>query len=347
MVKVSRSSTKNPSWGCLIAISGNRYERLRPLPVVGFLFTPDFIRRSSNIMNNAKKTKTSTWVILGIIIFLGIGFLYSLGGKNNNGSTASNDVSAQPTQPSVCPSDLKTFESQANALDYKQVIKDPNSFTGQTAEFKGKILQIQEQSGQGAMLLSVTNLGYGVYTNNVYITYSGHTDAVEGDIVTVYGQMSGSYTYTSQANYQLTVPSMIGCTIISAPTASAVSAPVSSPVQSTSQPVTAPSAPVVPTTPKTWHTTYTFTTSDTKQTPPFTIQGSQWRVTWSCSGDQVVTTPEIDAHSTTGSSYDTVANPTSCPSSDTTYLYDSPGTFYLTMSIYSPATITATIEDYY
>lgn len=39
MAKVSRSSIKNPSWDCLIAVSGNRYEGLRSLPVVGFLFT--------------------------------------------------------------------------------------------------------------------------------------------------------------------------------------------------------------------------------------------------------------------------------------------------------------------
>ena len=40
-----------------------------------------------------------------------------------------------------------------------------------------------------------------------------HTEAVQDDIVTVYGYLEGSYTYTSQANFQITLPSFVACDI--------------------------------------------------------------------------------------------------------------------------------------
>lgn len=120
---------------------------------------------------------------------------------------------------------------------------------------------------------------------------------------------------------------------------------VSTPVVVTPPPTPAP----IPIPTKSWHTVYTISSSDTKQTPPFNIQGSQWRVTWSCSyiSSQYPTTPTIHAYSVTGYSSDTVADPSTCPSTDTTYLYGGPGTYYFKISIYSATTITATVEDYY
>lgn len=45
----------------------------------------------------------------------------------------------------------------------------------------------------------------------VYIQYAGHNDVVDDDVVTVYGLLAGPQTYTSQANFQITVPSMYAC----------------------------------------------------------------------------------------------------------------------------------------
>ncbi|RBQ23681.1 hypothetical protein ALNOE001_07370 [Candidatus Methanobinarius endosymbioticus] len=50
----------------------------------------------------------------------------------------------------------------------------------------------------------------GSYGDIIYITYTGTTEAVEGDVITVYGTVYGTYTYTSQVNYQISLPRIDG-----------------------------------------------------------------------------------------------------------------------------------------
>jgi len=45
------------------------------------------------------------------------------------------------------------------------------------------------------------------------VEYQGHADAVEDDVVTAYGQLTGSKTYESQAHFEITVPSMTACVV--------------------------------------------------------------------------------------------------------------------------------------
>ena len=59
------------------------------------------------------------------------------------------------------------------------------------------------------MLVSVTNMGYGYWDNNVAVAYEGRLAHVyEKDIVTVWGTCLGQYSYTSVANFDMTVPAI-------------------------------------------------------------------------------------------------------------------------------------------
>jgi hypothetical protein len=44
------------------------------------------------------------------------------------------------------------------------------------------------------------------YGDTIYVTYDETTSAVEEDTITVYGEVYGSYTYESQAGWQITLP---------------------------------------------------------------------------------------------------------------------------------------------
>jgi len=75
-------------------------------------------------------------------------------------------------------------------------------------------LQIQESGNYGVMRLAVTEESYGWSSGDViYVEYQNHTVAVKDDVVTVYGQLSGSKTYESQARFNITVPSMFACAV--------------------------------------------------------------------------------------------------------------------------------------
>ena len=153
------------------------------------------------------KSKTAL-IVGGVIIFIILLAIIGGSGSNSNPSqTVSNN------QPSLC-SDIASLKNQAIAVDYKELKKDTDSFKGQIVKFTGQVLQIQESGGYGIVRLAVTKESYGWSSGDVvYIEYQNHTDAVEDDVITAYGQLTGSKTYESQAHFQITVPSMTACVV--------------------------------------------------------------------------------------------------------------------------------------
>lgn len=90
---------------------------------------------------------------------------------------------------------------------YKELIKNPDKFKGQAVFYTGEVIQIQENTnGDGYIRIDIEGE---TFDDIIYVTYSNGTDAIEGDNITIYGLLSGSITYTSQANYQITIPSML------------------------------------------------------------------------------------------------------------------------------------------
>jgi hypothetical protein len=107
----------------------------------------------------------------------------------------------------------------------------------------------------------------------------------------------------------------------------------------------APQAPAA-----TWHTVLTYSGPDTPDTAPFTMRGSQWRVTYSCS---LSGTSDPSASGLLGvinsvSDGDPVDdfNP-HCPESNASYSYDNPPGQYALQVTSVNASYSITIEDYY
>lgn len=100
------------------------------------------------------------------------------------------------------------FRSSAETIPYNQLIKDPESFRGRRVRFYGKILQIQQSGDVGWMLLSVTNLGYGIWDDNIWVNYRGNVQGAAGDMITVYGTMTGTQSYETQIGGETYVPRM-------------------------------------------------------------------------------------------------------------------------------------------
>jgi predicted nucleic acid-binding Zn-ribbon protein len=100
------------------------------------------------------------------------------------------------------------FREEATTVDYKQLIKNPNAYKGEMVVYTGQVFQIQEEGGFGVMLLSVTDEGYGFWTDNIWVEFDEPTEAAEEDIVTVYGKITGSEEYETQIGGSTYVPRM-------------------------------------------------------------------------------------------------------------------------------------------
>jgi hypothetical protein len=285
--------------------------------------------------------------------------------KSTTQSTVNNNLN-------IC-SNIPSLKKNAETIDFKKLDKDPESFTGKLAKFTGQILQIQESGGAGMIRLAVTKTDYGYsFSDVVYVEYQSHTDAVVDDIVTVYGKMTGSTTYTSQANFKITLPSMIACDISKGieskteeikPVSTGTSTKTKTTTTTTEKNTVQTPAPApVSSTPKVWHVAYTITNSVDTQTSPFAMQGDQWKITYACLGSPSgILFGDYNGNnfygyikSTSGSIYQiedfafNITCPINEPIKNTSYFYsEAPGQYYLDLSSAYGATYTVTVEDYY
>jgi hypothetical protein len=98
------------------------------------------------------------------------------------------------------------FEASAETVPYNQLEKDPERYAGKKVKFTGQIFQIQQDYGSTVILLAVTNEGYDIWDDNVWVDYSGEIKGAEDDIITVYARVTGEKSYKTQIGGETYVP---------------------------------------------------------------------------------------------------------------------------------------------
>ena len=96
-----------------------------------------------------------------------------------------------------------------------------------------------------------------------------------------------------------------------------------------------------------WHTAYSYSGKTDVKTPVFAMQGSHWRIIYSCSVVSKGAALWGKIASPDGSVYEDFATHVDCPAQNTTYAYSKPaGQYYLDIGSVN-AGYTFTVEDYY
>jgi hypothetical protein len=101
---------------------------------------------------------------------------------------------------------VANFKAAATSIAYKQLAKNPDRHAGEKVKYTGQIFQIQEDGGKSIILLSVTNEGYGLWDDHIWINYPGTIKGAEDDIITVYGTVVGEKSYETQIGGETYVP---------------------------------------------------------------------------------------------------------------------------------------------
>jgi hypothetical protein len=97
---------------------------------------------------------------------------------------------------------MEEYKEECESIAYAKLEKNADKFVGDKVTYSGEVIQIQEDSyGAGIRL----DIGGG---DIIYVFYYGENDIYEGDYITVYGTITGDYTYQSIADWTITVPSM-------------------------------------------------------------------------------------------------------------------------------------------
>ncbi len=89
-------------------------------------------------------------------------------------------------------------------ISYEMLKKNADKYAEKPWAFKGKILEITEKNGYTDARIALDDWGNKV----VYVSGPIETPFVEKDQVYVVGYLAGNYSYTSQANWQITIPAL-------------------------------------------------------------------------------------------------------------------------------------------
>lgn len=98
------------------------------------------------------------------------------------------------------------YKSECQDISYSEIARDSNGLAGQYFTFTGKIIQVMD----GTYRMNVTVDEWGIYNDTILFIYdTGDGDRIlEDDIVTIWGQSLGLYTYTSVLGSEITVPAI-------------------------------------------------------------------------------------------------------------------------------------------
>lgn len=99
--------------------------------------------------------------------------------------------------------------AQCSSYTYEEIARNPDSHFGDYAKFRGEVIQVMEDGDDYTLRVSITQGKY-IWSDPIMVSYTRQDDTegriLEDDIVTMYGMLAGTYTYTTVMGSSLTVP---------------------------------------------------------------------------------------------------------------------------------------------
>ena len=136
------------------------------------------------------------WILIILILLVAIG-----GGARHK---LSDDAGNMPK---------KEFKAACETYDYKDIMRDVESYKGKKIKISGRVNQVvtESEDGTGESEYKVAT-GEDGYDDDILLYFQrGDTPKLlEDDQVTIYGEISGTETYTSILGESITVPVITG-----------------------------------------------------------------------------------------------------------------------------------------
>lgn len=108
--------------------------------------------------------------------------------------------------------ELEEFKKSCQSVGYEEFFRNSKSYYDMPLYFKGKVMQVVDQTTSSATLLVNVTQVYGSYwTDKIYVTYSSDGDItkiLEDDIIDIYALGRTDFTYNSVMGANITVPSV-------------------------------------------------------------------------------------------------------------------------------------------
>lgn len=187
----------------------------------------------NNLMKNSQKhngtkkpfyKKWWFWVIV-VVIVISIGAGSARNGNSSkdtdNKETTTVSTSAvetttvQPTTKAKKKVSAKAYKNNCKTLSFKDLSRNPDKHKGEKLKYTGQVIQVQEDehwlddNTTVDLRINVTKDEYGLWDDTIYATVELPKNAdriLEDDIITIWGECDGKYSYTSVLGSDVTLP---------------------------------------------------------------------------------------------------------------------------------------------
>lgn len=113
----------------------------------------------------------------------------------------------------LSPEELEdTYKASCETYSYDTIARDPDQYKGTKAKYTGKVIQVLEGDSYNHYRVNVTRGSYGIYKDTIMVYYapsSSESRILEDDIVTIYGENSGTISYETIMGATVTIPAVV------------------------------------------------------------------------------------------------------------------------------------------
>jgi len=105
--------------------------------------------------------------------------------------------------------EIKEYKNSCKKYSFNTIARNPDKYDGKKMKFTGEVIQVLEVGDTVTIRLNVTKNEYGWYEDTIYCVYnytSGESKILEDDIITIWGECKGDYSYTSIFGATITLP---------------------------------------------------------------------------------------------------------------------------------------------
>lgn len=171
----------------------------------------DVARTAKRCLGCGRKNKRPfyyRWWFRAAAVIFAIGLAVS-GNDSETGDKSTASRPAEPTAQEIVVTEDE-YKAQCAAAAYNELARNPNSYTGQTITFRGKVIQVAESGDNVDLRINVTRGQYGLWDDTIYVDYKRRDEnesrILENDMVTIYGEFKGIKKYIAILGNQISIP---------------------------------------------------------------------------------------------------------------------------------------------
>ena len=190
-------------------------------------FTMNNLMKNSQKHNGTKKPFYKKWwfwvIVVVIVISIGAGSARNENSSKDTDNKETTTVSTsavetttvQPTTKVKKKVSAKAYKNNCKTLSFKDLSRNPDKHKGEKLKYTGKVIQVQEDEHwlddktTVDLRINVTKDEYGLWDDTIYATVELPKNAdriLEDDIITIWGECDGKYSYTSVLGSDVTLP---------------------------------------------------------------------------------------------------------------------------------------------